>query len=277
MKWNNNIKQGELKEVFDSLEEAFLATGTDYYLIGALARDVWYARGNKTFRQTKDVDFAILVGSVHEFEAIKDYLKEKKNFQDSKGNSFVMMTPSGMQVDILPFGSIEIDDGVHLGGKGLTSIKVNGFREVYDKGTEDVQMETGHHFKIATLSSIVLLKLIAYDDRPEQRSKDARDIANIITHYFDLQADRIYADHADLFCDDNENWSLQDISAAVIGREIGQTAAHNGELLQRLRGILQKHTVGKEDSAFIRQIVTETERSVEVCVVWLQRMLEMLA
>jgi hypothetical protein len=41
----NNIREGELKEVFDALEEAFAATGTDYYLIGALARDIWYARG----------------------------------------------------------------------------------------------------------------------------------------------------------------------------------------------------------------------------------------
>lgn len=49
--------------------------------------------------------------------------------------------------------------------------------EVYQSGTEEVEMETGHNFKIATLPSIVLLKLIAFDDRPEKRSKDARDIA----------------------------------------------------------------------------------------------------
>lgn len=35
-------------------------------------------------------------------------------------------------------------------------------------------METGHNFKIATLPSIVLLTLISYDDRLEQRTKDPR-------------------------------------------------------------------------------------------------------
>ncbi len=46
----NSIRENELKEVFDAVEQAFNATGTDYYIIGALARDVWYSRGNKTMR-----------------------------------------------------------------------------------------------------------------------------------------------------------------------------------------------------------------------------------
>ncbi len=37
--------------------------------------------------------------------------------------------------------------------------------------------------KAATLPAIVLLKLIAYDDRPEHRIKDPGDIAGII-YYF---------------------------------------------------------------------------------------------
>lgn len=106
-------------------------------------------------RQTKDVDFASLVGCQEDYEAVKRYLKENKNFIDTRGNSFVMLTPSGVQVDILPFGEIEIDDGVNIAGGGLTSIKVNGFMEVYKAGTEDMEMETGHNFKIATLPSIV--------------------------------------------------------------------------------------------------------------------------
>lgn len=180
----SSIREGELKEAFDALEEAFAVTGTDYYIIGALARDVWYSRGSKTFRQTKDVDFAVLVGSNDDYNAVKQYLKENKKFIDSKENSFVMHTPAGVQVDILPFGAVEIDDAVNFAGAGLTSIKLNGFKEVYDSGTAEVKMETGHNFKIATLPSLVLLKLISYDDRPEQRTKDPRDIANIIAPFF---------------------------------------------------------------------------------------------
>jgi hypothetical protein len=39
----SNIREGELKEVFDELEEAFEYLKIDFYLIGALARDIWYA------------------------------------------------------------------------------------------------------------------------------------------------------------------------------------------------------------------------------------------
>lgn len=76
----------------------------------------------------------------------------------------------GIQVDILPFGEIEINDEVKFEGTGLISIKVNGFNEVYFAGTETVELSTGHTFKVATLPAIVLLKFIAYDDRPEVRA-----------------------------------------------------------------------------------------------------------
>ena len=62
---------------------------------------------------------------------IKTYLKEDKNFADTKGNSIAMISPSGVQVDILPFGEIEIDDSVAVAGGALDIIKVNGFKEVY--------------------------------------------------------------------------------------------------------------------------------------------------
>jgi len=269
----NNIREGELKETFDALEEAFAATGTDYYIIGALARDVWYSRGSKTFRQTKDVDFAVLVGSNDDYNAVKQYLKENKNFVDSKENAFVMHTASGVQVDILPFGEIEIDDAVNFAGAGLTSIKVNGFREVYDSGTAEIKMKTGHNFKIATLPSIVLLKLIAYDDRPERRSKDPRDIANIIAQFFDLQADLIYREHVDLFTEIDSEQTLEEISAKVIGREIKKICATNQNLLGRLKQILQSHIDQNDESLFIRNMIAEARWTVEKSMQLLQNIL----
>jgi len=50
--------------------------GIDYYLIGAA---------------TKDVDFAVLIGSQKEYEALKDYLREDKGFVGPKANSFVLI------------------------------------------------------------------------------------------------------------------------------------------------------------------------------------------
>jgi hypothetical protein len=49
----SDIREGELKEVFDVLEEAFHDNQIDFYLIGALARNIWYSRGSKGFERPK--------------------------------------------------------------------------------------------------------------------------------------------------------------------------------------------------------------------------------
>ena len=267
----SGIRQGELRKVFDALEQAFDAVGIDFYLIGALARDVWYSREDKVFRTTKDVDFAVLVGSQKEYEDLKAHLIAQNKFHNIRENSFVMLTPSGVQVDILPFGEIEIDEEIKLQGIGLTSVKVNGFMEVYQSGTEQVQIETGHHFKIATLPAIALLKFIAFDDRPEHRLKDARDIANILMHFFDLQTELIYEQHSDLF--GGEDLSLEEIAAIVIGREIRKIIDHNENLLIRFQGIITGLLERQEDSAFIRNMVSETGGTVVHALSLLKRLL----
>ncbi len=240
-----------------------------------MAKDVWYARGGKNIRITRDVDFAILAGSQEQYDAVKAYLKEHKQFVATKDNYFVMLAPDGTQVDILPFGEIEIDDKVVLIGEGLATIHVNGFKEVFESGTREMKMETGHIFKIATLPAVVLLKIIAFDDRPENRMKDPRDVAGIIQNFFDLEADLVYT-YTDLFADDNEEKTLQEIAAIVIGREIKKIAENNPALLDRLRSVLQNYIDGKEDSPFIRQMVAESGKPVETNVHYLENILAAL-
>lgn len=157
----------------------------------------------------------------------------------------------------------------------MTSIKVNGFREVYQSGTADMELVTGHQFKIATLPSIVLLKFIAFDDRPERRMKDARDIANIIDHFFELHADLIYDKHVDLFTEGSP-LTLKDISAIVIGREIKEICGANEALLTRLQTILQNPIAQAENSSFVRNMVAETGKDVELSVGYLKYLLSSL-
>lgn len=259
----NSVQKGELKEVFDSLEEAFTAVGIDHYIIGAVARDIWYSKRNKTSRRTRDIDFAVLVGSENEYHAAKHYLREKKHFADTKSNTFVMIAPSGMEVDILPFGEFELDNSLTFSIHSPIRINVDGLMQVYQSGTKKIQIETGHKFKVATLPSIVLLKLIAFDDRPEKRSKDARDIANIMEHFFDLQADLIYDNHADLFTDEYESRSLQEIAAIVIGREINLICDSNEFLRERLKRILKGLINEKGNSTFLANMVAENGETVE--------------
>ena len=144
---STRAREGELKSIFDALEEAFNALQIDFYIIGALARDIWYARNKKESRKTKDIDLAVFIASKEDYAALRNFLVDKKNFIESSTNSYVIISPEGLPIDLLPFGEIEIDEQVILPGHGLTSIRVNGFKEVYQLGTVTLDLETGHSLK----------------------------------------------------------------------------------------------------------------------------------
>lgn len=247
--------------MLDTLEEVFRELGIDFYMLGATAKEYWYRQGNKLMRQTRDIDFAVLVSGREMYKAVRERLKDHQ-FAVIRENDFAMHSPNGLQVDLLPFGEISINDDLSVASEALTNMSVNGFMEVYEAGTVTAEMETGHSFKAATLPAILLLKLIAYDDRPEQRQKDARDAASIIQHYFDLQPDHIY-EHNDLF-DENAQYSeLPEIAAIVIGREIKKMCQKNPALKTRLASILAGHITKGQRSSFVKQMVAETRKPVD--------------
>src|SRR5690606_11519265 len=166
---------------------------------------------------------------------------------------FVLIVPDGTQVDILPFGEIEDDRNVTVNGQGRTSIHVDGLIDVYNNGIEDVDFETGHLFKVATLPAIALLKFIAYDDRPEQSQKDATDISSLVVHFFTLNDEMIYQHHNDLF--EKKTIFFESIGPIVLGREMRKIASSNEGLVIRLNNILEKHIQKEENSAFVRLMV----------------------
>lgn len=115
------------------------------------------------------------------------------------------------------------------------------------------------NFKVATLAGIVLLKLIVFDDRPEQRAKDPRDIRVIIEYYFELQSELIYEFHNDLFGLATPE-SLAVIAARVIGREMNKPLSANPALRERVQRILEHHIEIAEKSELIQEM-TSTEYS----------------
>ena len=113
---------------------------------------------------------------------------------------------------------------------------VNGFEEIFRRATIQVKDEDDDlEFKVATLPAILLLKLLAYDDRPEKRTQDPWDIARIIENYFEIEKEMIWEEHHDLFDEDS---GLIEIGARVIGREINQIISDNRTLKERVLSIL---------------------------------------
>ncbi|MDR8392234.1 hypothetical protein NC796_13860 [Aliifodinibius sp. S!AR15-10] len=232
----SSFNQEGLKDVIEILETVFQKFNVDFYVIGALAKDMWLSTEEVQTRATRDVDLAVFISESGDYEEIKSTLIKKHDFKEVSTNAFALLTPYGYPVDLLPFGSVEIDEAVEVEGDGLTKVHVNGFKEIYQQGLAPILTDEGLTFKIASLASIILLKLIAFDDRPEKRTQDIKDVGIIISHYFHIEDKLIYSKHNDLF--DNEDLGLEDIAAHVIGRELKPILASNNSLKNRILDIL---------------------------------------
>jgi predicted nucleotidyltransferase len=235
-------QQPGMSEMLSALERGLEKFGIDFYLIGAVARNVWMSgiNGIAPRRTTADIDFAVLINDKGIYEQLKEYLITEEGFQPSKENAFVLLKDN-LEVDLLPFGAIEDEDArVTIQGTGYTSVHVPGFKEVYDIGLPELELEDGHIFKFSTLPGIVLLKLLAWDDRPEVRRDDIKDISDILNHFFDMHDKEIWNSHHDLFVDAEAD--LKHIAARVMGRELNKIVTGNEKLFNRIAGILNANT-----------------------------------
>lgn len=239
-------QQPQLSEMLSALERGLNKFGIDFYLVGAVARDLWMSAINDIppNRITGDIDFAIFIDDKGTYDNLKKYLIEVEGFSPYKGNAFVLVWKSVIQVDLLPFGEIEDKDaGVAIEGSGLTSLYMPGFKEIYDDGLPIVELEEIHKFKFCTLPGIVILKLVAWQDRPEIRRDDIKDVSNVLKHFFDMYAEEIFENHNDLFGDNP--FELHLIAARVMGREMNKIAKRNEMLHDRLKDLLEVSTNNK--------------------------------
>lgn len=257
-------QQPEITEMLSALERAFEKFGIDFYLVGAVARDVWMSGIHKIAprRTTGDIDFAVLINDKGTYEALKEYLIKTEGFYPTKENAFVLIWKDKTEVDLMPFGAIEDEDGkVTIEGTGYTTIHMPGFTEVYEEGLPELELEAKHQFKFCTLPGIVILKLIAWDDRPEARRDDIKDISDILNHFFNMYDNEIWDNHNDLFTD--ENAGLKHIAAKVMGREMRKIAKRNKKLFARIERILNANTDDMPNSKMAAIMIEYFENTVE--------------
>jgi len=234
----SQLRQDNLRATFAAFERAFQKMRIEVYLIGALARDTWFAGTGIRTLGTKDIDFAVLIPDPATFQQLKDYLTSEEHFTATK-NEYTLVDEKGYHVDLLPFGSVEIEGKQILDHQGHIYTNISGFQEVYDQATTLVEFDGQFQFRVSSLAGIIVLKLIAWDDRPEMRGKDIQDISLIIHHYFALEEALIYSRHADLFT--IENIDLPRLSARALGREMALVLNRNALLRDRIRKILSEN------------------------------------
>lgn len=229
-----------------TMGEVFQEFGVDYYLVGALARDIRLAAHENyaAKRRTKDVDIAVLLDDEEEFYAIKDALIATGDFQQSTVKEIKLFYKEGIEVDLLPFGEIETEDRrLELSHRALLSMDMSGFKEVHSF-VETITVAEGLTLDVCTLEGLVILKLVANDDNPS-RTKDITDIEHFIEVYFDLNSDEIYDEFMDVMelYDTGIPEYLQLVSARVIGRKMKDILTGHDETDDHIKAILDKRPV----------------------------------
>jgi len=262
--YNQLSQNSEITEMLYALQRGLEKFGIDFYLVGAVARNVWMTGINNISprRTTGDIDFAVLINDKGVYEALKNYLINTEGFQPYKGNEYVLIWKERQEVDLLPFGAINEEDAKFTSnGLGLTSISLQGFSEIYNDGLPTLDLEGKHQFKFCTLPGIVLLKLIAWDDRPEARRDDIKDISDILNHFFEMYDNEIFENHHDLF--EKEETSLKHIAARVMGREMSKIAKKNESLFSRIVGILNSNTLVSQNSDIAKIMVEYYDNTID--------------
>lgn len=246
------------KKVFEIIDATMIKHKIPYYLIGvnAIALEL-LKNGIKPNRGTKDIDFAIMISKMEQYEELSETLVNK-GFNRAKAPWTFYSEKYDVAIDILPFGEIEEQDTVQFNER-YSDLHVLGFKEVLEESNE-VQIEE-KIVNIPPLPGMIILKLLAWSDRPEERENDLSDILRIIDHYFDNNFDEIVEYHNDVFGEEGFDKTI--ISAEVLGRKARKILVKSAVLENRIIRILEQNLKSEAQSKIARTWATRKNWEIE--------------
>jgi len=251
-----------LKELLQKLTEYFDSIDTEFYIIGATARDIILSGIHKhaSSRRTADLDIAIAIKDWSKFDQISEDLCKIDGFNKSKKQKQLFWYNRDFKLDIVPFGEVAKEDSsIYWPPEEEFAMSVIGFTEVANN-TLNVTVDNEVIIKVASLPGIFILKLAAFNDRKNETNKDADDLAFILENYLEINTERTVADHYDIY--DSENFNTFSAGATLIGRDIKSILYENVNTIQTFIDILEEEMKLEEESLLINQII-ETHRSLE--------------
>ncbi len=247
-------------QVMAELGIACRQVGIDFYVVGAIARDIWLtSNGVSPRRMTADLDLALAVADADHYRQLRDLLLAHDRFVELSTSVFALRhQETSLVVDLMPFGAIADERWqVRLDGMGMEAISVAGFNEMATAAQIVEAGEAGDQWRVASVAGIVLLKLIAWQDRPERRGKDATDLRLLLDYYFDLLEDATLfaASNADLLellatASTEVQASNRRVAARILGRQLGWLL-HEVGLRERVRNLLRQQIEKGVDAPLI--------------------------
>lgn len=150
--------------------------GWPFVIVGA--RAPWILVAGHTWRATRDVDVVVRTPTWGAFERLAERLKAL-GFARTEAHHFV--SPPGAEVDLVPYGEGVITDDTIVWPNGMV-MSALGLEEAFAAWVER-EIAPGLSVRVVTAPALVILKIIAYQDRPYERSKDLADLVEAFERY----------------------------------------------------------------------------------------------
>jgi predicted nucleotidyltransferase len=217
-----------LLALISTLDRVATQLNIPYFVIGATARDILleHVYALETTRATRDIDFAVAVPSWEAFAELKARLTATGAFFPGAAPHRLQFgdDPGAYPLDLVPFDGVEKQGAIAWPPDGNFVMNIAGYADAHASALA-VEIAPGFQVKIVSLPAMAILKILAWQDRPE-RDKHASDVLLLLRHYYAAgQFDRLYADGADLLA--AADFDIELAGAALLGRDATRDVARD--------------------------------------------------
>jgi predicted nucleotidyltransferase len=196
----------EQKSALKTLQRIW--TKEQIVLVGASALSCFM---DMRWRQTHDLDLSI---SVSLEDCTADLAKLPGWTPDPKLDQR-WTAPGGARFDIIPAGSKQLADGEIVWPKSGNRMSLFGLRHAFENN-EQIPIAADLVLRVARVQVVALLKMIAFQDRPDDRVRDLADLAYILEEFLAEDDPRRFDDEVFQL-----GLTYEDTSAFFLGKEIG--------------------------------------------------------
>jgi predicted nucleotidyltransferase len=167
-------------EAFLAMQRAAERRGLRVVLVGAIARQLVFDRLHREdpYRATRDIDAVVGVRGWDEYDKLVGVLSEHSDFRQTGDHH--MIYREGTEVDLLPFGGVADEHGNLTWSGGDRKMSLDGL-ETADQNSVLVAVDDTT-VRVASLPSLVAMKLFAHRDRADREPKDLGDLIYILEH-----------------------------------------------------------------------------------------------
>ena len=237
-----------VKSIADSLSIPF-------FVVGASARDfiLKHCYGIEPPRMTTDIDLGVEVANWEKFGNLTEALKARGRFIPDE-NQRQRYHLDSVLIDIVPFGPIT-DERRRIAWPPEHEIFMSmlGFKEAYEYSiTVRLSTDPALDIKLPTLSGLALMKIISWEEKYPERTKDAEDILLIMHKYEEAgNFDRLYNSEQDLL--QEEKFDTRHASIRLLGRDMAKIA--DAETLIVVRSMLDSETGEQSQYRLVRDMI----------------------